>query len=284
MIIKTKRTVVLRKYIMSILDPPQKNPDVPINPPKPKSSVARWIRIILNLILVIGFLLLPGRVIPPVQGGLRSASSSLQVLSITFTRISTTLSATKIALESTGAALELASSSIEKSSDVIDSASGIVGDIGKGLIVSSQGALDQVETAAGGIDQTLNLLNNLGLLGQGRVSSQSTLSGSIRELNQVLDSWPGEFEALSGSLDQISMDIEDVTASLDEIQRDVDGILSEITALIKDLDDLSQDFDDTARELLVWEGRIPVLIWLFFGLLVVALLVNIWIQITQLLE
>ena len=268
---------------MTVRVPPQQDSGGPGKPPVTKISTARRLGIVLNLILIIGFLLLPGRVIPPVQGGLRSAVSSLKALSATFERISTTLSASKTVLESTSAALELASSSIEKSTTVIDSASGIVGEIGDGLIAPSQGALNRVESAAGGIDQTLNLLNNLGLLGQGRAGPQTTLSESIRELNQVLDSWPREFEVLSGSLDQISIDIDDVTASLGEVKRDVDGFLAEITALIKELDDLSRDFDDMAERLHVWEEQIPVLIWSFFGLLALALLVNTWIQITRIL-
>jgi len=240
--------------------------------------VAAWLGISLNLILVIVFPLLAARVVPPAQSALSSTAASLRSLATSFDHVSTTLVTSTTVLESSSVALEQASSSIEKSTAVIDSASGIVNDIGSGLITGSQGALNRVETAAGAIDQALNLLSSLGLLGQDPGQVEDTLGDSIQKLNQVLEVWPGEFTILSGSLDEISRDIEGVTASLDEIRADLDDFLEELGQLIDQLETLSKDFKQTADQLDLWAGRVPLISWLFFGTLSLLLLINAWSQ------
>jgi len=241
-------------------------------------NIARWVGITLNLILIVGLLLMPGRVIPAAQEVLTSTAGSLRVLSESFSRISRTLEVSTHALESTSGALGHTSSSIEKSTAVIDSASGIMDDIGDGLITGAQGALERVETASTTIDNALDLLGSLGLLDQSGQNSQATLSESIRDLNLVLDSWPAEFKNLGNSLDEVNLDIDEVTASLDEIRDDVDEFLSELDRLIDQLEILSTDFANTANQLDLWANRVPLLSWLFFGVLALALLVNTFIQ------
>jgi len=241
-------------------------------------NIARWVGITLNLILIVGLLLMPGRVIPAAQEVLTSTAGSLRVLSESFSRISRTLEVSTHALESTSGALGHTSSSIEKSTAVIDSASGIMDDIGDGLITGAQGALERVETASTTIDNALDLLGSLGLLDQSGQNSQATLSESIRDLNLVLDSWPAEFKNLGNSLDEVNLDIDEVTASLDEIRDDVDEFLSELDRLIDQLEILYSDFANTANQLDLWANRVPLLSWLFFGVLALALLVNTFIQ------
>jgi len=241
-------------------------------------NIARWAGITLNLILIVGLLLLPGRVIPASQEVLTSTAGSLRVLSESFSSISRTLEVSTRALESTSDALGHTSSSIEKSTAVIDSASGIMDDIGDGLITGAQGALERVETASTTIDNALDLLGSLGLLDQSGQNSQATLSESIRDLNLVLDSWPAEFKNLGNSLDEVTLDIDEVTASLGEIRDDVDEFLSELDRLIDQLEILSTDFANTANQLDLWANRVPLLSWLFFGVLALALLVNTFIQ------
>lgn len=241
-------------------------------------NIARWAGITLNLILIVGLLLLPGRVIPAAQEVLISTAGSLRVLSESFSRINSTLDVSTRALESTSDALGHTSSSIEKSTAVIDSASGIMDDIGGGLITGAQGALERVETASTTIDNALDLLGSLGLLDQSGQNSQATLSESIRDLNLVLDSWPAEFKNLGNSLDEVTLDIDEVTTSLDEIRDDVDEFLSELDRLIDQLEILSTDFANTANQLDLWANRVPLLSWLFFGVLALALLVNTFIQ------
>jgi len=247
-------------------------------------NIVRWAVIALNLILVVGLLLLPGRVIPASQDVLTSTAASLRVLSESFSSISRTLNVSTQALESTSSALQHTSRSIEKSITVIDSASGIVDDIGGGLITGTQGALERVEAASGTIDNTLDLLASLGLLGQSGQQSKDSLSESIRDLNLVLDSWPAEFKSLGSSLDEVTLDIEEVTSSLDEIRADVDEFLAELDRLIDQLEILSADFTDTADQLDLWAERVPLLSWLFFGALALALLVNALIQASILWE
>jgi len=241
-------------------------------------NIARWVGITLNLILIVGLLLMPGRVIPAAQEVLTSTAGSLRVLSESFSRISRTLEVSTHALESTSGALGHTSSSIEKSTAVIDSASGIMDDIGDGLITGAQGALERVETASTTIDNALDLLGSLGLLDQSGQNSQATLSESIRDLNLVLDGWPAEFKNLGNSLDEVNLDIDEVTASLDEIRDDVDEFLSELDRLIDQLEILYSDFANTANQLDLWANRVPLLSWLFFGVLALALLVNTFIQ------
>ncbi len=247
-------------------------------------NIARWAGITLNLILIVGLLLLPGRVIPAAQEVLTSTAGSLRVLSESFSRINSTLEVSTQALESTSDALGHTSSSIEKSTAVIDSASGIMDDIGDGLITGAQGALERVETASTTIDNALDLLGSLGLLDQSGQNSQATLSESIRDLNLVLDSWPAEFKNLGNSLDEVTLDIDEVTASLDEIRDDVDEFLSELDRLIDQLEILSTDFANTANQLDLWVNRVPLLSWLFFGVLALALLVNTFIQASNIRE
>ena len=244
-------------------------------------STASVLSIILNLILIVGLLLLPGRVIPPVQEALRSTADSLLTLSSTFSRISLTLNASTITLEAALAALEQTSQSIDRSSGVIDTASDILGDLGEGLIINAQNALNRMESAAVGIDRTIDLLALLGLLGSEADQEQESLSESIQELNRVLEGWPEDFEDLSSSLDQISGDIAGVTASLDEIQGDFEGFLTDIEELTRELEDLSRNFKDTAQMLDRWGDRVPILGWSFSGLLVLILLVNTWLQISR---
>ncbi len=252
--------------------------------PRKRFSAARWLGVFLNILLVAGLALLTVRTVPAAQRAMTSTSASLRVLSASFDRISSTLAVSTRALESTSSALEGASTSIEKSTAVIDSASGIVDDIGDGLISGAQGALGRMEAASGSIDKALNFLTTLGLLGSDSQLPQDSLSESIAELNQVLDSWPAEFQTLGDSLNEISLDIDDITTSLDEVRTDVDAFLAELDQLIEQLDTLSENFTATADQLELWSSRVPIIGWTLFGVLALVLLVNAWIQISGLLS
>ena len=252
--------------------------------PGQRFSPARSLGILLNLVLVAGLALLIIRIVPAAQRTMTSTADSLRVLATSFDRISATLLVSSQALESTSAALEGASNSLENSTAVIESASGVVDDIGDGLIGGAQGALIRMKTASDSIDTALNFLDSLGLLGSDIPLPEDSLSGSIAELNQVLDSWPADFQNLGDSLSEISLGIEDITASLDEVRADVDVFLIELDQLVDQLETLSENFTATADQLDLWSARVPAIGWLIFGSLAPVLLVNTWIQISSMLK
>ncbi|HEY3345720.1 MAG TPA: hypothetical protein VGJ97_12370 [Anaerolineaceae bacterium] len=209
-----------------------------------------------------GLLDLSGRALETTQTGLAVISDSLDKSQKT--------------VQLMGATASDISVSIDQTVPMVQSTAGLAGNDMTGVIKNTQNSLNAARASAGFVDDTLNLITSLPIIGQ-RYKPNASLSDSIGQISKSLDGLPGSLAELQQNLNTsadnlktirdkvqtLSTDIQSVDISLGEAKTVVQSYQAQVT-------ELQADLGKARQQLPTWIGAAKWAVSLFFLWLALA--------------
>jgi uncharacterized protein YoxC len=156
-----------------------------------------------------GLLNLTGRTLDTTQTGLAVISNSLDQSQKT--------------VQLMGATASDISASIDQTVPMVQSTANLAGKDMTGIIKSTQNSLASAQTSARLVDDTLNLITSLPLIGQ-RYSPNASLSDSIGQISKSLDGLPGSLADLQQNMNASADNLQTIREKVQNLSADIHGM------------------------------------------------------------